>query len=525
MLNDWSQLQERAARWPQLTEPEREAALELARAASFSAAELPQLLALADALGADQQAPLDPLAVALLDTLLARCASTLHPSRLAESGLSDATLREAAELYRRLGSTSRGRYVLLQLLAADGRPAALAAFAEAMAADPPGEPQQIGIAFLPLFQQADLPAAALFPRLLDALSRPETATLALELANFAVRQGLLADHPAQARGPQLAGLLGGVAQRLLQLEEHPEKFAGTPAEARQAVTDWIALATTLCQALGLIGDASLTGKLEQALEVRHRRLRTEAAAALAQLGEKRGFEVLVESAREPATRQRALACLEALGELERVAEEHRTPGARAAAELADWLARPAQFGLPPAHIDVIDHCRQYWPGYAEPVDCYLVGFDYQLPQGEYSNVGIVGPVTSAITPDLEDLVPADIYALFAGWQAEHAEIHEQAAASLTDSARQAAQRRLAELAGQGFSQLELAKVGMFFGEVLLVATALRHGLGGTVIVDGPRVEWYPHGEGRRPLGSEEAYWMHKGRKLLAAFNRPPEPAE
>jgi len=137
----------------------------------------------------------------------------------------------------------------------------------------------------------------------------------------------------------------------------------------------------------------------------------------------------------------------------------------------------------------------------------------------------VGPVTHAITTDLEDLVPADIYAVFAGWQAEHEEIQEQDASSLTDSARDAADQRLRDLAGHDFAQIELVKVGTFFGEVLLVATAVRHGVPGTVIVDGPKVEWYPRGSGRRSVGPLEAYWMHKGRKLLAAFNPSPTPAE
>ena len=222
---------------------------------------------------------------------------------------------------------------------------------------------------------------------------------------------------------------------------------------------------------------------------------------------------------------RALACLEELGQIDRVAEEHRTPTAQAAAEMAEWLARPTQFGVPPLTVDVVDHCRQYWPGFSDPVDCYLVSFEYHFPQGEYSNVGIVGPVTHAITTDLEELVPADVYAVFAGWQAEHEEIQEQDASSLTESARQTATERLQQLAGQDFAQIELVKVGTFFGELLLVATAVRHGVTGTVIVDGPKVEWYPRGSARRSVGPLEAYWMHKGRKLLAAFNPSATPAE
>ena len=533
MSTTWNQLEELAARWPQLTAGEREGALQLARTLHPEIDELPRLFELSDALAAPRadgsevssEPRFDPVEVNLIDALLNSFASTSDRDRMAESRLTTAYVGRAAELYRQLGSTSRARYVLLQWLAADGRPAAMRAFADCMSADPPSEPRQIGMAFLPLFQRTDYAADALFPQLLDSLARPETATLALEVANYGVRQHILPAHPAKSRANELAALLGGVAQRLLQLEENPQGFSGTPEQARQAVSDWIALAITLCQALGLIKEPSVAGKLEQTLGVRHRRLRTEAAAALAQLGEKRGFETLVEAATEPATRVRALATLEELGELQRVAEEHRTPTAKATAEMAEWLARPTQFGVPPLTVDVIDQCRQYWPGFNDPVDCYLVSFEYHFPQGEYSNVGIVGPVTHAITTDLEDLVPSDIYAVFAGWQAEHEEIQEQDASSLTESARHAANTRLQELAGQDFAQIELVKVGTFFGEVLLVATAVRHGVDGTVIVDGAKVEWYPRGSGRRSIGPLEAYWMHKGRKLLAAFNPTPAPAE
>lgn len=525
----WDQLRSLATQWPSLSDSDHDEALQQARSLCPTVDELPQLLELADAFATRQAQPaateatsaashFDTAGAAVLDALLLKLAGQLDLRGQHDLGLSDAALARSAELYGRLGRASRARYVLLQILALDGRPRALAAFADRIVEDPPGDPREIGMAFLPLFQQGHYAAGALFPRLLDSLARPETATLALEVANHAVAQQILAEHPARSRSSELATLLGGVIQRLLQIEERPQDYPGTPDQARQAVADWIALCLALCHALGLAGDASVSGKLEQALGVGHRRLRVEAAAALARLGAKRGLEVLVESAAEPATRTRALTCLEELGEAESVPADHRTPMARAAGELAEWLARPAHFGLPPISVEVVDHCRQFWPGSSEAVDCYLVSFEYCFPQGEYSNVGIVGPVTNALTADLEELVPSDVYAVFAGWQAEHPEIQEQDAASLSDAARQAAGERLQVLAEQGFARLELVKAGVFFGEPLLVATAQRQGVPGTVIVDGPKVEWYPGSSSRRSIGPQEAYWMHKGRKLLAAFN-------
>ena len=135
---------------------------------------MPQLFELTDALAPHSQsasttdntseAPIephfDPVIVNLIDALLNSFASTFDRGRLTESRLSPASIGLAAELYRQLGTGSRARYALLQLLAADDRSAAMAAFADCIAADPPADARQIGIAFLPLFQRTDYAAAA-----------------------------------------------------------------------------------------------------------------------------------------------------------------------------------------------------------------------------------------------------------------------------------------------------------------------------------------------------------------------------
>ena len=52
--------------------------------------------------------------------------------------------------------------------------------------------------------------------------------------------------------------------------------------------DGVGLAVALCDALAQIGNKEAIGKLYQAMDLSHRRLRTEAAAALAKLGEEAG---------------------------------------------------------------------------------------------------------------------------------------------------------------------------------------------------------------------------------------------
>jgi hypothetical protein len=266
------------------------------------------------------------------------------------------------------------------------------------------------------------------------------------------------------------------------------------------------------------------GTLRQALTLSHRRLRVLAAHALARLGEPAGTAALVELAAEPVVRPLALACLEELNELQRVEPRLRSPAARAEGELAAWLAQPSRFGLPPAEMDLIDASRLPWPGHEEPIDCFLFQYEYHLPQGEFSGVGIAGPVTHALYADLEDLSPDDVYALYAGWSVEHAEISETPAEDL-DPQRLAHWRGLQQtLQLQGYRDVQLVKVGHFFGDDFYVATACRSSddqatQSGVLIAEDRAMDWFPVPAGPRPLGPSEIYWLFLGRRILRAFHR------
>jgi hypothetical protein len=260
------------------------------------------------------------------------------------------------------------------------------------------------------------------------------------------------------------------------------------------------------------------GKLYQALELGHRRIRSEAAYALAKLGEQAGREALKTLVAEPVARLRVLAYAEELGFLDQVPAEYQSPMARAEAELAAWLSDATQMGLPPGKCELIDRRTQYWPGYDDPVECFLFHFSYRLGGAVYSNVGIVGPLTHAMTADLADLPPDDIYAAFAGWQAEHAEIFEIAPDRLTASLQREAdglQRRLQEA---GYEEVQPVSLGSFFGDSVLVAAAEREGVPGYAVVDSEEIDWRPTAQRPRPLGPDEVYAIYKGRKLLKAFN-------
>ncbi len=436
-----------------------------------------------------------------------------HRRRLAAT-----TVPLIVAMYRRLGSPSAARCHLLQLLAASAIPYELAEFANLVVDDPPSDAPSALLAFGPLFQHASYDPATLFPKLLDALAHQVVAASVIDLANFVFRQGLIKPHPGIARKEQLIELLGAVVGRLSRMEEDPTEFAATSDEIAQQISDAIALAVALCDALALIGDRDAIGKLYQALEVRHRRLHTEAAAALARFDEQAGKDALVALASEPVARLRVLAYAEELGMTDKVDEQYTTSMARAEAELALWLAQPSQMGIPPTQLELLDSRTQYWPGYDEPVESFLFRFTYPLPTGDYSNVGIAGPLTHAFGADLLDLPPDDIYAAFAGWHVEHEDIFEMDAASLTEAQRLEVTRLERRLRDQDYDAVQPTIFGMFLGDKVLVARAVREGHAGIAVVDDHEAIWFPTRNPARPIGSHEACCIYKGRRLLRTFN-------
>jgi hypothetical protein len=427
-------------------------------------------------------------------------------------------------LYEQLGSDSRSRGQLLAWLSSGGSPAELDLLTELLLTLPPENDQDVVQSLAPLFQRHRTEAARLYPRLLNAMSSPALAAPILDLANFLTREKIVAEHPAIGAADELIELLGELVQSLLLLEEQPDRFGDSPRELSRRVARGVALAVSLADALALIGDERAIGKLYQALRVGHRRLRTEAAYALVRLGEQQAADELVRLAAEPVARLRVLAYANELGIAEKVDPQYATGEARAEAELSVWLAEPTQFGVPPSRCELFDHRRQHWPGYHEPVDCYLFRFQYVVSLDEqgprsFSNIGIAGPLVHAFLADLGELPPDEIYAAFAGWHAQHADIREYDVARLSRSEQLEVERLKRRLHDEGYAAIDPQRMGYFFGEKALVAYAERKGVRGVAVVDfSSSALFYPQ-RGSRPLGIDEVYSMYKGRKRLRAFNR------
>lgn len=472
-------------------------------------------------LDADQMAEFDEPAAALLAALSPAPGAAAAPVPVRSWNID--LLAAADHLAAQLKSAPRPLAQLLRALSQSDDPAALELWAKLLVAATHLEGPGVDAALVPLFQRRSYDPGAVFPKLWDGLSQPGLATGILDLANYLHRNGRTERHLAADRAEQLVQLLGELAQRLQQLEERPAGSREEHAAGAKAFQEMVPLVIALCDAVALLGDRAAEGKLNQVMSLRHRRLRTEAACALARLGEKSGVKALVELTREPVVRNRALAYLDEVGALDEAPAEMRTSEARGEGDLAAWLAAPAQFGLAPQQMELLESQSLQWPGYDEPVDCHLFSFEYHLPQGSFSGIGLAGPVTHAFGVDLQDYPPADIFAIYCGWNAEHAELRETDPAKMTATLQIAAERARRDLIAAGYADPRLVKIGHFFGEQHFVFETSRgegeHRAPGIAIVDGAETHWYPLPRTSQPPSEREIYWLHRGKKLFAHFNQ------
>ncbi len=340
----------------------------------------------------------------------------------------------------------------------------------------------------------------------------------VDLANYSFRTGRIAKHAYFDRASDLISLLQNLTQRLRLMEENPKRFGDDVESIQRVLNESVALTVSLCDALGLIGAKNGTEALKSAMQLSHRRVQTESAGALARLGDASGKERLVALAEDRVARLRAVTYAEELGFADQIAPELRAPQAMAEAELASWLAAGDRFGVAPHEMELIDSRTQYWPSYEEPRDCYLFRYTYIVPSGQLSNVGIAGPLTCAFNSDLANLPPDDIYAVFAGWQAEHEDIYEVPEPLLNRDQRRESDRLVRTLEERGCSVKQLVALAFFFGEIALLAVVERDGKKLNAVTDGTELICYPASDHPTALTADLVLAIFRGRKLLRTFN-------
>lgn len=425
---------------------------------------------------------------------------------------------ELGEIESMLEAESPNRHLLLQLLALNRSEPALQKLVKRLVADAPKDWIEAAQVLSPLMQHDDWQVSAVYPEVLEALQHSSLASPLLDLANYLFRRGRIDVHPAAGRVELLNMLLGEVSNRLAQFEENPHVFGDDVDTVQNRLGEAVSLAVSLCDCVGLLGDPSSIGKLNKTVELRHRRVQCEAAGALARLGEDSGQKRLLELTSEPAARLRAIQYADEMGFGEMVEPENRSEEATAEAELSLWLSQPQQMGVPPTSLEVVDRKRMLWPSFRDPVDVFLVRFEYDLGERIYSNVGIAGPMSFALSADVADLPMADIYAVYAGWHAEHPEIFTVQADQLNEAQIRVMRKLKEHLERTEYENVKPALMGLFLDEKAGVFEATRDDKPCIVITDGLETFDQPTSGRARPLSPGDVFNLYKGRKMLRTFN-------
>ncbi|WP_419189430.1 HEAT repeat domain-containing protein [Stieleria marina] len=417
-----------------------------------------------------------------------------------------------------LPDQTSNRHLLLQVLAMMRTAASLGILKAILIDRPPKEWMQAAQILSPLMQNDDWPVDALYPDVLQCLIHPSLAASLLDLANYLTRKGRVDEHPAVEQLQALNHLLGEVSGRLGSFEDNPRAFGTDVETVQNTLGEAVALAVSLCDAVGLIGDESSIGKLNQTVELRHRRVQCEAAGALAKLGDDVGQERLIELAGDPAARLRAIQYADELGFGDEIEEEYRTDNANAEAELALWLSQPQQMGVPPTHIEVVDTRRMLWPSFENPIDVFLVRFEYNFGDRVFSNVGIAGPTTHSLAADVADMSIDDIYAIYAGWHAEHSDIFTISVDQFNEAQKRAIEPFAQHLQHLGYDDIKPEMLGFLLDEQAAIFTGTRDNTQCVVVTDGLETIDQPIAGRQRPLGPSDIFNLYKGRKMLRTFN-------
>ena len=215
---------------------------------------------------------------------------------------------------------------------------------------------------------------------------------------------------------------------------------------------------------------------------------------------------------------RAIHYADELGLGELVEDSYRSDEATAEAEMALWMCQPQQMGVPPTAVEVIDTRRLLWPSFQDPVDVFLVRYEYNFGDRVYSNVGITGPTTFSMSADVANLPLDDIYAIYAGWHAEHPEIFSVASDQFNEAQLRVMEQFQRHLERLGYQETKPALLGFFLEEQAGVFLAHRDATECVVITDGLETIDQPISGRLRPLTPEDLFNLYKGRKMLRTFN-------
>ncbi len=423
--------------------------------------------------------------------------------------------QKSAELY--LAIHGKGlQYVegwLLQNVFLSGKPVAIRMGVDFLVQAPPSNWKDVSLAISPLMQTQDWSIDDVFPKLLES-TNPSVLSPALDLANYVVRSRQLSVHPGKPRFDALLLFLGGIVRELELLEEDPKQFGSSVDSIQRILFDSVSICVSLCDFMGLSNNPAAIGKLNQAIELSHRRIKTEAAFALAKLGQKSAEEMLLTLASDPLCRLRCIAYAQELGIEDRLDERWTTSLSKAESELVTWLSQNEQMGIAPQRLELVEQRTLYWPGYDAPQECFLFRFEYDLGGAKFSNIGMAGPMTHAFAEDLANVPIEDAFAIFAGWDVDHPDAYEVPESKLVGDQYEIAAWLHSGLEERGYEVQAIEYLGVFFEYRAIVATCKLGDRIQPVVFDGTHVIASNLASASQTL----LYLQWKGRNVMEGLN-------
>ena len=423
-------------------------------------------------------------------------------------------LQHVAQLYASYQGQGLNRCegTLLQVLFSSGHTTAIKIGVDMLLTRPPLNWEDVSVALSPLMQSNLWKLEDVFPSLLQC-SDPSVLAPSLDVANHAFRKRSLTEHPAKSDFARLLALMGGLVQQLGVLEENPMKFGSSVDVIQKILFDSISLCVSLSHTFGLLGNPDAIGKLNQASQLSHRRIRTEAAFALAKLGDKKGEQQLLDLAADISSRQRVIVYAEELGIEDRIDEKWTTTAAIAESQLANWLAQNEQMGMVPARMELLDQRTLGWPGFERPQECFLFRYEYDLQDSIYSNVGFAGPMCHTFSQDLADISLDDTYAIFVGNDIDHPDAYELPPNSVDARIVERTQRVLDSLPSD-VEMVEPLLCGCFFEHFGVLGRVRIHGeLRIAVVSEDERITCEPFAT-KNQADPMLTYWLWRGRTFF-----------
>ncbi|MBX7244507.1 MAG: hypothetical protein K1X53_03355 [Candidatus Sumerlaeaceae bacterium] len=144
----------------------------------------------------------------------------------------------------------------------------------------------------------------------------------------------------------------------------------------------------------------------------------EAAWAEAHLGRENGFKYLVAKCTDWSFSAQAAAYLKMLGREDLIPAEALTEESQAIGHMVSWLCHPAEYGQPPADIELLESRTIYWPPTEDTRTLHVLRFCMEegTEKKDY-DYGLVGSRTFSLFGDYGDVNgPDDVLALHCSWE-------------------------------------------------------------------------------------------------------------